>query len=218
MPTTYTVKEEPGFDAVSLEGPSDTLAEAQATLQVVGFKVETVGRNSILLRSVRDGQLDNLRVVLDQYGLRVAATGARKTFVRRERVKIRKAFKLNLRAGRWYFAENIEESFPFILIRDVRIEKTGSNGDEDQVLDLEFYGPNHVMPIAHTVSSREAAKYGMRPATEEDFEQADMITPSAVDLVLPVQPGHGIPNSHSLPVDAPPIHTQPSSIEMQHRQ
>jgi len=215
---TQQQQEIPGYDAISLEGPSDTLQEAQGTLQVAGFLVEAVGKNSILLRHVPQTQLRNLAVVLDKYGLRVANASGDMRFVKPEKKRVRKAFKLNLRAGRWYFADNIEESFPFVLVRDVSIEKTGNNGDEDQVLDLEFYGPNHVMPIRQTVSSREAAKYGLRPATEEDFEQVDMITPTTEELVLPVQPGgHGIPDAHGLPVETPPVHVQPSSMEMMHR-
>jgi len=205
---TYTTNQVPGYAAVALEGPTSSLRDAQASLKLAGLSVESVGRNSILLRDVLAAALPNVELVAETYGMRVVGLYGSKTFVHRKHIPQRKAFKLNLTANKWYFAENIEETFPFVVVRDVKLEKTGdSEGDTDQILDLEFYGPNHAMPIKQTVSSREAAQYGLRPATEDDFENADMIVPvsefSTMQLSTP---------SHGIPTDIPPVDEKPKPV------
>lgn len=201
----YITKQVPGFAAVSLEGPSTNLRDAQASLKLAGLTVESVGQNSILLRDVHESALENVKSIAEAHEMRVAGTFGSKTFVQREQVRRKKAFKLNLESGKWYFAENLEETYPFVVVRDIRIEKTGGNGDEDQLLDVEFYGPDHSMPVRQTVSSREAAQYGLRPATEDDFEKADMIVPVTEESTLQLvsSPSHGIP-SEIAPVDEMP--------------
>lgn len=209
--TMYETKQIQGWAAVTLEGPTKNLQDAQASLKVVGLTVDSVGNNSILLRDVRDDSLANIEAVAQAHGMRVVAKIGSKTFLERRQLQHRKAFKLNLEQDKWYFAENIEDTFPFVVVRDIRIEKTGNNGDTDQLLELEFYGPNHAMPIKQTVSSREAAEYGMRPATEDDFENVDMIVP--VSQLSTMQ----LPNSenHGIPTDMPPVNEKPKPIPSQ---
>jgi hypothetical protein len=210
----YTTKTVPGFAAVSLEGPSANLQEAQASLKVAGLTVEAVGQNSILLRDVREASMENVQTIADAHEMRVVGTFGPKDFVLREQLKQRKAFKLSIEPNKWYFADNLESTHPFVVVRDVRIERTGNNGNEDQLLDIEFYGPDHSMPVQQTVTSREAAEYGLRPATEEDFEDADMVLPVSEFSVLQIpQPSHGIPG------DTPPVDETPNpSSTSQHQQ
>jgi len=210
----YITKEVPGFAAVSVEGPTNQLQDAQASFKIAGLTVDTVGQNSILLRDVHEASLENVQSIAASHNMRVVGTFGPKTFIHREQVKQRKAFKLNLQPNKWYFAEQLEDTYPFIVVRDVRIERTGNNGDEDQLLDLELYGPEHTLPIQQTVTSREAAQYGLRPATEEDFESADMIVPVSELSILQIpHPSHGIPGE-TPPVDETP---NPSSTS-QHQQ
>jgi hypothetical protein len=211
----YITKQIPGFAAVSLEGPSANLQDAQASLKLAGLTVDTVGQNSILLRDVRESSMENVGSIAQAHALRVVGAYGKKMFIHREKAQTRKAFKLSLEEGKWYFAENLEETYPFIVVRDVHIEKTGNNGDEDQVLDLEFYSPDHAMPVRQTVTSREAAQYGLRPATEEDFEKVDMILPVSElsTLQLPNSDSHGIPDD-TVQVDETPNPT-PSQLPSQ---
>jgi len=211
----YVTKQTPGYAAVSLEGPRDSLQEAQASLKLAGLTVDTVGRNSILLRDVREASMGNVSTIAEAHGMQVVGAYGKKMFVQREQLVSRKAFRLSLEPDKWYFAENLEETYPFIVVRDVRIEKTGNNGDEDQVLELEFYGPDHAMPIHQLVTSREAAQYGMRPATEDDFEKMDMIVPVSElsTLQLPGSDSHGIPDD-IIQVDETP-NPSPSQLPSQ---
>jgi hypothetical protein len=167
-----------------------------------------MGSNSIVLRDVRESEIQNIEVIADSYGMQITSKVGPCKFIEREVPEVRKAFKLSVEPDRWYVAENLEDTFPFVLVRDVRIERerTGSN-DEDQVIEMDFYGPQHQLPVTQTVSSREAAKYGLRPATDEDFEYADMIIPVS-ELSRTRTPyeqgGHGIPQ------DAPAVDETPN--------
>ena len=200
----YITKQVPGFAAVTLEGPSANLQEAQASFKLAGLIVDTVGQNSILLRDVHTASMENVNTVAEAHDLHVGGAYGEKMFVEREQVQTRKAFKLSVEKDKWYFAENLEDDYPFVVVRDVNIHKTGNNGDTDQELVLEFYGPDHTMPVQQTVTSREAAQYGMRPATEEDFDKMDMIVPLSEISTLQL-PGdnHGIPDD-TIEVDETP--------------
>jgi len=205
--SNHTTREIPGYGAVALEGPANVLQEAQASLRIAGLQIEAMGANSIVLRDVRESEIENVEVIAESYGMAVTAKVGPCKFVQREVKEVRKAFKLSLETDRWYVAENLEDTFPFVLVRDIRIEKTGSNGDEDQVIEMDFYGPQHQLPVTQTVSSREAASYGLRPAADEDFEAADMIVPVS-ELSRTRTPyeqgGHGIPQ------DAPAVDETPN--------
>lgn len=194
--SNYTTREIPGYGAVALEGPTNVLQEAQASLRIAGLQIGAIGTNSIVLQDVRESELPNVEVIADSYGMEITALVGPCMFVERQVKEVRKAFRLSLETDRWYVAENLEDTFPFVLVRKIQIEKTSSNGDEDQVIELDFYGPQNQLPVTQTVSSREAARYGLRPATEEDFENADMIVPVS-ELSRTRTPyeqgGHGIP-------------------------
>lgn len=187
-----------GYGAVALEGPAESLQEAQASLRIAGLQIDSMGPHSIVLRDVREYELPNIDAIAESYGMHVTSMIGPCVFVEREKLEVRKAFKLSLEPDRWYVAENLEETFPFVLVRDVQIEKTGNNGDEDQLIEFDFYGPQHTLPVRQTVSSRDAASYGLRPATDEDFEAADMIVPVS-ELSRTRTPyekgGHGIPQN-----------------------
>jgi hypothetical protein len=205
--TNHTTNKVPGYTAVAIEGPASALQEAQASLRIAGLQIEAISSNSIVLRDVRESELSNIEVIAASYGMKVTSLVGPCQFIERVVKETRKAFKLAVEPDRWYVAENLEETFPFVLVRDVRIEKTGDNGDADQLIDVEFYGPNHALPVKQTVSSREAASYGLRPALDEDFEQADMIVPVS-ELSRTRTPyekgGHGIPK------DTPPVDERPN--------
>lgn len=214
----FITKEEPGFSAISVEGPSDRLPELYAALQTAGFDVDpAVGSNSILLLDVRAKDVEVLQTVSAEFGANVSKAYGQKTFLKREAAPVRKAFQLNLDAGNWYVAENLNDTFPFVLVREVNIERVGNNGDTSQMLTLEFHHPDKSMPIVEKVDSRTAANYALRLATEEDFYKADMIVPVEVNPVDIQPPSHGIPQD--VPIDdASPVATQSNPPPTLHRQ
>ena len=213
----YTTKEERGFAAISLEGASAVLQDAATALRVAGFHVEAIGKNTILLRDVREAAVGDLEEVANEFKLRPIAAYGKKTFVTRQRIEANKPLVLALEPGKWYFSEANKDSFPFVRIRDVRLEKTGNNGDSDQIFKLELYGVDHTMPRPAELSSRDVAKMELRAATEDDFAKLDMITPAAQDMVHVVQPSHGIPDPNLDPAVMQPVETlQPFPMKNQH--
>jgi hypothetical protein len=215
----YTTKEERGFAAVSLEGASDVLRDAATALRVAGFQVEAIGKNTILLRDVRESAVSELEGVTKEFKLRPLAAYGRKTFVTREKVAVQKPLVLALEPGKWYFSEANKHSFPFVRVRDVRLEKTGNNGDSDQIFKLELYSPDHAMPRPMELCAKDVVAMELRAATEDDFIQSDMITPAAEDLVMVVQPSHGVPDPNLDPAVMQPVETlQPFPMKNQHWQ
>ncbi len=213
----FITKEEPGFSAISVEGPSDRLPELHAALQTAGFAVDSMGANTVLIRDVRAKDVEVLQTVSAEFGASVAKSFGQKTFLKREAAPVRKAFRLNLEPGRWYVAENGDDTFPFVLVRDVRVEALGRNGDDVQVVDLEFHSPDKSMPIPQEVDSRTVAQYALRLATEEDFAKLDMVTPIEVSPREIQPPSHGIPQD--VPIDdASPVATQSNPPTTLHRQ
>ena len=69
----YTTKEERGFAAISLEGASAVLQDAATALRVAGFHVEAIGKNTILLRDVREAAVGDLEEVANEFKLRPIA-------------------------------------------------------------------------------------------------------------------------------------------------
>jgi len=216
MPTYNTV-EERGFAAISLEGSSEVLEDASIALRLAGFQVDSIGRNSILLKDVREGMVDDLETVAQEFNLKPIGAYGKKTFIDRQLVKATKPLLLPLQPEKWYFSEVNKESYPFVRIRDVRIEKTGQNGDADQIIRLDMYSASHEMPQSYELSAKDVAQMQLREATEDDFINMDMIVPSREDMVLPVQPSHGIPDPNLDPSINQPVETlQPNPMRMQH--
>ncbi len=219
MSMMYTTVEERGFAAISLEGSAGVLQEASVALRVAGFQVESIGKNSILLRDVRESAVDALEQVAEEFKLKPMAAYGQKNFITRIPVQASKPLLLPLVPGKWYFSEAGNTVFPFVRIRDVRLEKTGQNGDSDQIIKLDMHSADHAMPKAMELTAKDCAKLQLRAATEDDFSRADMITPSAEDMVLPVQTYHGIPDPNLDPAIMQPVETlQPNPMKTQHWQ
>lgn len=197
------VGHEQGYAAVLLTGASSVIESVAKTLSVIGERVVETSDSTILLQDVRSSHLPNIETVVAENNMTLATHGERKFLVQVPKV-VKKAFKLNLKHGKWYFADNIEEDFPFVLIRDSRIEDLNDgrshHGDIDQVqmLDLEFHSTDGEMPIREIMSSVEAARFGLRPATEDDFEDHDMIPPAPESLVFVEASVPGGPDKEAL--------------------
>lgn len=219
MSTMYKTVEERGFAAVSLEGSAGVLQDASIALRVAGFLVEAIGKNSILLRDVRESAVRDLEQIAEEFKLKPIAAYGQKNFITRNPIQASKPLLLPLEAGKWYFSESNRQLFPFVRIRDVRLEKTGQNGDSDQIIKLDMYGADHAMPKCMELTAKDVAKLQLRAATEEDFVLVDMITPSSENMVLPVQPYHGIPDPNLDPAIMQPVETlQPNPMKTRHWQ
>ena len=170
-----------GYGAVVLSGGQDSLKIASQVLCSEGYQVSEASSHSVVVCDVLDSQFAHVVGLADQHQLDIRTHG-RSTYIKPTPVKTRHAFKLSLQPLKWYFAENLEEQFPLVFVRDVAIEKTGETGDEAQVITMELHAPDGTMPTKYRATSQEAAAFGLRPAQPEDFGQLGWVVPDAQHL------------------------------------
>jgi hypothetical protein len=175
------IKQATGYGAVVLSGGREALQLATQALRSEGYRVSSASAHSVMLHDVLDPQLEYVVGLADEHQLEVRAQG-RNAYVIPTPTKVRHAFKLNLQPRKWYFAENLEEQFPLVFVRDVAVEKVGETGDEAQVITLELHAPDGTLPSKQRATSQEVAAYGLRPALPEDFEQLGWMIPEAQHL------------------------------------
>jgi hypothetical protein len=159
--------------AINLHGGQEAIGSAKGRLEAAGFRLSPTGEYSILLENVLHGDLLEVDAIAAEHGLALEAFGEKEITTR---TAAPKAFKLNLEPGKWYWADNLEDTTPLIFVKDV--EATS----DAQMLTLEYLAPEG-LPVPVTVDSREAVEYGFRPATVEDFERYDLVAPEHTYLV-----------------------------------
>lgn len=172
--TTY----ENGFTAITLEGGSAAVKQAVAAFGSCDITVASASNNSLILSDVFESKLPLVEEIAVQHKLTVTGMHEPKDYMLRTEMNVRRAIRLSLVPGSWYFAEAIEDAFPFVMVRDVRMEKLGSGDDDVQLIDLELYDSDGSTPNKETVLSTIAASYGLRPATEDDFAKYDLVPPA----------------------------------------
>lgn len=170
-----------GHGAVILRGGQESLMVAFQALSSEGYWVSEASAHSLVVHDVLDAQLDYVVGLADEHQLEARAHN-RNTYFKPTQLKTRHAFKLSLQPRKWYFAENLEEQYPLVFVRDVAIERVGEAGDEAQVITMELHAPDGTMPTKHRATSQEAASYGLRPAQPDDFERLGWMVPDAQHL------------------------------------
>lgn len=175
------IKQTTGYGAVVLSGGRESLRLAAQTLQSEGYTVSTASPHSVVLHDVRDQHLDYVAGLAEEHQLEIRVHG-RNAYAEPVSEKLRHAFKLSLQPRRWYFAENLEDYFPLVFVREVAVERLGETGDEAQVITMELHAPDGTMPTKQRATSQEVAAYGLRPALPDDFEQLGWMVPDAQHL------------------------------------
>lgn len=161
------------YTAIYIHGGQEAIGSAKGCLEAAGFRLAPTGSHSLLLENTLSEDYAEVKAVADKHGLALDVLGEREVTTRKATPK---PFKLNLVAGKWYWADNLEDVTPLIFVRDV------SATAEAQLLTLEYLAPTG-MPVPVTVDSREVVEYGFRPATVEDFERYDIPAPDHTYLV-----------------------------------
>lgn len=159
--------------AIHIHGGQEAIGSAKGRLEAAGFRLSPTGGHSILLENILIGDLSEIESVAAEHNLVLEALGEKEVTTREAAPK---AFKLNLEPGKWYWADNLEDTTPLIFVKDV--EATA----DAQVLTLEYLAPEG-LPVPVTIDSREVVEYGFRPATTDDFERYDLIAPDHTYLV-----------------------------------
>lgn len=178
MKGQWTTTYEEGYTAIALQGAKSAIDTAVSAFQSCDITVASVSQNSVILSDVFKKTLPLVSEIADEHRLTITGMYEPKDYMIRTEKNVRRAFRLNLVPGSWYFAEAIEDAFPFVMVRDVRLEKTGNGDDDVQIIDVEFYAADGTTPTKDTVTSNVVASYGLRPATEDDFAKYDLVPPA----------------------------------------
>lgn len=178
---------EPGYAAVVVGGSERGLKRAARRLMHLGYALFTTSDFRAVLDDVRASSLPAIEEVLAECGCTIEAVHDEKDIeVQVPKARPRRAFRLSLQPGKWYFAENAEDENPLVFVRDQSIKKVadGEGEQEVQVFLVELFNPDDGLPVKAEFESRELVKFGLRPATINDFRDLDLVPPEFGDLVL----------------------------------
>jgi len=190
--STFKTTHVDGYAAIVVNGSVTDIVTASAVYQAIGLSVEASAPTSLILQDVRDEQLQEIYDIAEVNNVEVVGRHGRRSYLSRKRLPTRKAFRLSLESGKWYFSEHTEDTYPLVYIRDVKIEKVrnGDTGDEEaQIFDVELLGADEATPTRVSYNSRDLAQFGLRPATADDFSERDMIPPPGDQLATAMVEG-----------------------------
>lgn len=181
------------YGTVLINGARNELTEFAIDLRQAGYGVGRPNTGVLCVDDVSEEELGHLTSESLHRGCSVESTrGGR--FVNEE-LRIRKAEKTDLQEKTWYFAENLEDSYPFVFVRSMETQAmptrvTAEDDDEDSdydeeevvVVDMDLVDANGSLPRSHAADAREVTEYGLRLAIEEDFQERDLPAPVEIRL------------------------------------
>ena len=174
-----TKREELRHATVLLNGSKNSLTRFAIDLRKASFQVGRPNENVLCIDDVSQDELDFIVAEADTRGCYVEST--RGTHVVEVEQKIKKAEKTDIKAGIWYFAEQLEDSYPFIYVRSKKkqaMDRMGLSPEQVVVLQLELLDGDGSTPKKLQADARKVADFGLRIATEEDFEERDLPIPA----------------------------------------
>ena len=179
---------ETGWGAVVIGGSEKGLRRTGRRLERLGYRLFQTSRFRAVLDDVRGSSMEDVERIADDCGCSIDALHEPKEvdLPRTRRARRRCALRLSLEPGKWYFAENAEEIFPLMLVRDAKIEKVaGEDGEQEvQTFVVELLGPEDGIPYRIEADSRIVSRWGLRPATSDDFDELDIVPPTMGELVV----------------------------------
>jgi len=174
-----------GYAAVVLSGDTNAVKTAKAVYKALGMAIQDSSPTSLILQDVKEPDIQEVSDIAESNGLYIASKNGPRKYLVRSRKQVRKALRLSLQTGKWYFAEYAEDSYPLVYIRNMSIEniRNGDAAEEAQMFEVELLGTNDSTPVSLTYNARDLARLGLRPATTEDFAAYSMISPPLEQLV-----------------------------------
>lgn len=159
------------FSILRIEGSSSSVRVAKAELLKNRVAISSSSPTSLCLSRVKEQDLPKLARFLEKLGTftlvpldpqKRAATPV----VEAPEPEPRSLF---LTPKKWYFADALEETYPFIFV------KTPQSGQDSW--EVELLTAANTIPVRKVLSSTELQKFSLRPATAEDFEARDLPQP-----------------------------------------
>jgi hypothetical protein len=178
-----TRREEVRYAAVLLNGPEKALTRFAVDLRKSQFDVGRPNSHILCIDDVSDEELKHIVAEADSRGCYVESV--RGTHFVELVPQVKKAEKTTIEAGTWYYAEAMEDSYPFVYVRSKRKEAMDSMGlspEEVVVLQLELLDGEGSTPKKLQADARKVADFGLRVATEEDFAEWDLPIPAEIRL------------------------------------
>lgn len=180
------------YGTVLINGARSELTEFAIDLRQAGYGVGRPNTGVLCVDDVSEEELGHLTSESLHRGCYIESTrGGR---VVEEDLRIRKAEKTDLQEKTWYFAENLEDSYPFVFVRSMQTQamptriaaEDDAEDDYDEeevvVVDMDLVDADGNLPRSHAADAREVKEYGLRLATEDDFEERDLPAPVEIQL------------------------------------
>ncbi len=165
------------YGTVLFTGPSKSLTQLAAELRRCGYSVGRPNTSIMCVDDIYEDEIAVVRAEAEDYGCYFDSYRG----VQREasEAPAPQPVKVTVTPGKWYFAEALEETHPFVFVREIQNQKTAQDA-RVPILDLEFMGVDGSTPENILVDAERAKTYGMRPASAEDFTEFDLPVPIGV--------------------------------------
>jgi hypothetical protein len=201
------------YGTVLINGSRNELTEFAIDLRQAGYGVGRPNAAVLCVDDVSEDELHHLSEESLRRGCFVESTRGCHAVI--EDLRIKKAEKSDLEVKTWYFAENLEDSYPFVYVRSMTMQAmptrvTADDDDDDNDDDEDYDGEEVVvvgmdlvdadgsMPRYHDADAREVKEYGLRLATEEDFEERDLPAPVEIKLRKQREAAAGEPDKDAI--------------------
>jgi hypothetical protein len=199
------------YGTVLINGSRDDLTRFAVDLRRSGYGVGRPNSGVLCVDDVSEEELNHITTESLHRGCFIEST--RGGHYVEEDLRIRKAEKTDLQEKTWYFSEGLEDSYPFVFVRSMETQamparvtaEDDDNGDEDYdeeevvVVAMDLMDAEGNMPRAHAADARDVRdEYGLRLATEEDFEERDLPTPVEIKLRHQREAAAGEPDKDAL--------------------
>ena len=174
------------YGTVLLNGAKDDLTDFAVELRHAGYVVARPNANVLCVDDVSHEELFLIKSEAADRNCFVESVRGEK--VHNIETTLKKAeYDLDVDVDRWYFAENLEDSFPFVLVRAKYTETLASEEDpfeeeERIILEMELLDENGSTPKKIKADLSRVVDFGLRPATEDDFDDRDLPVPMEVKL------------------------------------
>lgn len=163
------------YKAIQLTGSLTQVESAKRWFKEKGVIDDLIesGEGSVILADVPSTVIPNLKKVAAHLGFKsMNLIEPYEVEIEVTPVPVKKVGRtLNLATSKWYYADALEDQYPFVFVREV------SASDEIQKFDVDLLPLTNGLPKREVLSAEELSKFGLRPATPDDFDNFDIPIP-----------------------------------------
>ena len=160
------------FGVVRVEGSLRAIDNLHTALLERHIRVASVAATGLCLARVNEVDLPKLTKFCARFGdltLTPLEATTKEVLVATPAKHTTAAPRLNLLPQKWYFAENHEDTTPFVFIKTL----------EEGAAQVELLNAQNTLPVQAKVTFSDLTEAGLRPATQEDFTDRDLPPPES---------------------------------------